>query len=89
MDLGAFCRASMAQHLEADEIFEVTKQGFDFFQSQFGVRYPLPKYDQLWVPEFNAGAMENFGCVTHADAAYLFRSAVTDFEREQRPTRPA
>jgi aminopeptidase N len=84
LDLGAYCRASMAQHLEADEIFEITKQGFDFFQSQFGVRYPLPKYDQLWVPEFNAGAMENFGCVTHADAAYLFRSAVTDFEREQR-----
>jgi aminopeptidase N len=84
VDLGVFCRASMAPHLEADEIFEITKQGFDFFQTQFGVRYPLPKYDQLWVPEFNAGAMENFGCVTHADAAYLFRSAVTDFEREQR-----
>lgn len=84
VDLGVYCRASMAQHLEADEIFEITKQGFDFFQTQFGVRYPLPKYDQLWVPEFNAGAMENFGCVTHADAAYLFRSAVTDFEREQR-----
>ncbi|HCT78087.1 MAG TPA: aminopeptidase N, partial [Micromonosporaceae bacterium] len=84
VDLGLFCRASMAQHLEANELFEITKQGFDFFHEQFGVRYPLPKYDQLWVPEFNAGAMENFGCVTHADAAYLFRSAVTDFEREQR-----
>ncbi len=84
VDLGVFCRASMAGHLEADELFEITKQGFDFFHAQFGVRYPLSKYDQLWVPEFNAGAMENFGCVTHADAAYIFRSAVTDFEREQR-----
>ena len=84
IDLGVFCRASMAPHLEADELFTITKQGFDFFQQHFGVRYPLPKYDQLWVPEFNAGAMENFGCVTHADASYLFRSAVTDFEREQR-----
>ncbi|MEV0459536.1 aminopeptidase N [Catellatospora methionotrophica] len=84
IDLGVFCRASMAEHLEADELFEITKQGFDFFQTQFGVRYPLPKYDQLWVPEFNAGAMENFGCVTHADASYIFRSEVTDFEREQR-----
>ena len=74
----------MAEYLEPEELFEITKQGFDFFQSQFGVRYPLAKYDQLWVPEFNAGAMENFGCVTHADAAYLYRSAVTDFEREQR-----
>ncbi|GAA1372513.1 aminopeptidase N [Catellatospora chokoriensis] len=84
VDMGVFCRASMAEYLEADELFEITKQGFDFFQAQFGVRYPLPKYDQLWVPEFNAGAMENFGCVTHADASYVFRSEVTDYEREQR-----
>jgi aminopeptidase N len=48
------------------------------------VRYPLPKYDQLWVPDFNAGAMENFGCVTHAESIYIFRSQVTDFEYEQR-----
>jgi aminopeptidase N len=84
IDLGLFCRASNAPHLEPEELFEITSQAFDFFHSKFGIRYPLPKYDQLWVPEFNAGAMENFGCVTHADAAYVFRSAVTDFEREQR-----
>ena len=48
------------------------------------MRYPLPKYDQLWVPDFNAGAMENFGCVTHAESAYIFRSHVTDLEFEQR-----
>jgi aminopeptidase N len=84
ISLGVFCRASMAQYLDADNLFEVTKQGFDFFHEQFGVRYPLPKYDQLWVPDFNAGAMENFGCVTHAEAHYIFRSQVTDFEYEQR-----
>ncbi|MEV6632266.1 aminopeptidase N [Actinoplanes sp. NPDC051470] len=84
ISLGAFVRASMAQYLDADDIFEVTKQGFDFFHEQFGVRYPLPKYDQLWVPDFNAGAMENFGCVVHAEAHYIFRSQVTDFEYEQR-----
>ncbi len=84
IDLGLFCRASNAPHLDSDELFEITSQAFDFFHDQFGVRYPLPKYDQLWVPEFNSGAMENFGCVTHADASYIFRSAVTDFEREQR-----
>jgi len=84
ISLGVFCRASMARHLDADDLFLVTKQGFDFFHEQFGVRYPLPKYDQLWVPDFNAGAMENFGCVTHAEAHYLFRSQVTDFEYEQR-----
>jgi aminopeptidase N len=84
ISLGAFCRASMAPHLDHQDLFLITKQGFDFFHQQFGVRYPLPKYDQLWVPDFNAGAMENFGCVTHAEAHYLFRSQVTDFEYEQR-----
>ena len=84
IDLGVFCRASMAQYLDADDLFLITKQGFDFFHEQFGVRYPLPKYDQLWVPDFNAGAMENFGCVTHAESHYIFRSQVTDFEYEQR-----
>ncbi|WP_199516565.1 aminopeptidase N [Nucisporomicrobium flavum] len=84
IDLGAFCRASMAQYLDSDDLFLITKQGFDFFHEQFGVRFPLPKYDQLWVPDFNAGAMENFGCVTHAEAHYIFRSQVTDYEYEQR-----
>ncbi len=84
ISLGAYCRASMAQYMDTDDLFLITKQGFDFFHEQFGVRYPLPKYDQLWVPDFNAGAMENFGCVTHAEAHYLFRSQVTDFEYEQR-----
>jgi aminopeptidase N len=84
IDLGYFCRASMAQYMDADDLNLITTQGFDFFHEQFGVRYPLPKYDQLWVPDFNAGAMENFGCVTHAEAHYIFRSQVTDFEYEQR-----
>ncbi|MBO4206423.1 aminopeptidase N [Micromonospora echinofusca] len=84
IDLGFFCRRSMAQYLDADDLSTVTKQGFDFFHEQFGVRYPLPKYDQLWVPDFNAGAMENFGCVTHAESHYIFRSQVTDYEYEQR-----
>jgi aminopeptidase N len=83
VDLGVYCRASMARYLDADDLFLVTKQGFDFFHENFGVRYPLPKYDQLWVPDFNAGAMENFGCVTHTES-YIFRSQVTDFEYEQR-----
>ncbi len=84
ISLGAYCRASMAQYMDTADLFLITKQGFDFFHEQFGVRYPLPKYDQLWVPDFNAGAMENFGCVTHAEAHYIFRSQVTDFEYEQR-----
>ncbi len=84
IDLGVFCRASMVPYLDADDILLITKQGFDFFHREFGVRYPLPKYDQVYTPEFNAGAMENFGCVVHAEQHYLWRSPVTDFEQEQR-----
>ncbi|WP_017541483.1 aminopeptidase N [Nocardiopsis halophila] len=81
--LGVFCRASLAEHLDADAIFEVTKQGFDFYHRVFGMRYPFGKYDQLFVPEFNAGAMENAGAVTFLED-YVFRSRVTDARYERR-----
>jgi len=81
--LGVFCRASLAEHLDADEVFTVTKQGFEFFETAFSTPYPFAKYDQLFVPEFNAGAMENAGCVTILED-YVFRSRVTDFAYEQR-----
>ncbi len=81
--LGVFCRNSIAKHLDADEIFTLTKQGFEFFESTFATPYPFAKYDQLFVPEFNAGAMENAGCVTFLED-YVFRSRVTDAAYEQR-----
>jgi aminopeptidase N len=81
--LGVFCRQSLASYLDPDEIFEVTRQGFDFFHDAFGVRYPFGKYDQVFVPEFKAGAMENAGCVTIVEA-YVFRSRVTEAFRESR-----
>ena len=84
IDLGYFCRRSMVEHFDVDDLHEITAQGFDFFHREFQIRYPLPKYDQLWVPDFNFGAMENFGCVVHAESLFLFRSQVTDYEYEQR-----
>ncbi|HZG94288.1 MAG TPA: aminopeptidase N [Mycobacteriales bacterium] len=78
--LGAYCRRSLARHLDADEIFTVTKASFDYYHRHFGLRYPLPKYDQLFVPEFNAGAMENLGAVTFNES-FVFRSQVTESER--------
>jgi aminopeptidase N len=68
---------------EAADIFEVTKQSFDEYHRMFGYRYPFGEYHQAFVPEFNAGAMENPGCVTFRDSM-VFRSAVTDGERSQR-----
>ncbi|MFF9894796.1 aminopeptidase N [Streptomyces longispororuber] len=81
--LGIYCRPSLAEYLDADAIFEVTRQGFDWFQEKFDYAYPFEKYDQLFVPEFNAGAMENAGAVTIRDQ-YVFRSKVTDAAYEMR-----
>jgi len=83
IDLGLFCRATLAEYLDADRIFTETRQGFDFFHQAFGVRYPFGKYDQLFVPEFNAGAMENAGAVTFREE-HIFRSRVTRYLYERR-----
>jgi aminopeptidase N len=84
IDLGLYVRRSLAEHLDPEEIFEVTKQGLDFFQRVFDQPYPFgDTYDQLFVPEFSAGAMENPGCITFTEA-YVFRSKVTDAIRERR-----
>ncbi|OTA29706.1 aminopeptidase N [Alloscardovia macacae] len=67
---------------DVDYLFDVTKKGMDFYDETWGVPYPYAKYDQLFVPEYNAGAMENIGTVTIRDS-YIFESKVTDalFER--------
>ncbi|WP_432588281.1 aminopeptidase N [Streptomyces sp. HD1123-B1] len=81
--LGIYCRPSLAEFLDSDAIFAVTRQGFDWFEEKFDYPYPFAKYDQLFVPEFNAGAMENAGAVTIRDQ-YVFRSKVTDAAYETR-----
>ncbi len=81
--LGVFCRESLGEYLDADYIFEKTREGFEFFEREFGYPYPFEKYDQLFVPEYNMGAMENIGAVTFTEA-YVFRSQVTDAMRERR-----
>ncbi len=74
--LSLSCRQSMAPHLDADRLFEITARGFEVFEEHFGAAYPFSDYAQVFVPEFNAGAMENAGCVTLRDE-YLYRSRVT------------
>jgi aminopeptidase N len=83
IDLGLWCRQTLAKYFDTDNLFEVTRQGFDWYNTNFGVRYPFDKYDQVFVPEFNAGAMENAGCVTFRED-YVFRSKVTDARYERR-----
>ena len=81
--LGLFCRESLAPFMDAERLFTETKQGFDFYHCNFGVPYAFGKYDQLFVPEFNAGAMENAGAVTFLED-YVFRSKVTRASYERR-----
>src|SRR5215469_12779890 len=83
--LGLACRSSLADYLEPEDMFTVTKQGFDYYTALFEMPYPFAKYDQVFVPEFAAGAMENIGCVTFSERL-LFRSKVTDMMYELRAT---
>ena len=85
--LGLSARASLAAHLDkdADELFSMTKACFDEFHRLFGIRYPFGDYHQAFVPEFNAGAMENPGCVTFRDNL-VFASRVTRGARILRAT---
>jgi len=81
--LGIFARKSLSEFLDSDYIFEKTRQGFAYYESKFDYAYPFDKYDQLFVPEFNAGAMENAGAITFTET-YVFRSKVTDAIKERR-----
>ena len=72
--LGIYCRKSMAQYLDPEDIFLLTKQGFDYFEKTFGLAYPFDKYDQIAVVDFNFGAMENAGAVTFREDLLVFRS---------------
>ncbi|MEY8196184.1 aminopeptidase N [Corynebacterium pseudotuberculosis] len=81
--MSIYCRKSLAPHLDADTLFRETKQGFTFYHENFGMAYPFHKYDQIFVPEFNMGAMENAGAVTFRDE-YVFSSKVTAYRYERR-----
>ncbi|WP_026059463.1 aminopeptidase N [Microbacterium yannicii] len=81
--LGVYGRKSLWQFLDADYIFDKTREGFAYYEAKFDYPYPFAKYDQLFVPEFNAGAMENAGAVTFTET-YVFRSKVTDAVKERR-----
>ena len=72
--LGIYCRKSMMQYLDPEDIFLITKQGFEYFEKVFGLAYPFEKYDQIAVVDFNFGAMENAGAVTFREDVLVFRS---------------
>ncbi|GAA1148176.1 aminopeptidase N [Nesterenkonia lutea] len=83
IELGLLCRASLAEHFDAETLLELTRRGLDFFHAEFAFPYPWGKYDQVFVPEYNLGAMENPGLVTFTEK-YVFDTATTDAQHETR-----
>ena len=83
IDADILCRQSITEYLDADRIRTTTQRGFEVYEAEFGYPYPFGKYTQSFVPEFNAGAMENAACITHRDDL-LFRSRVTSAAYENR-----
>lgn len=83
--MAQYCRQSLKDDFakDVDYLFDITKKGFAFYAKTWGVPYPYAKYDQIYVPEYNAGAMENIGMVTIRDS-YVFSSKVTDALAERR-----
>ncbi|PZP15454.1 MAG: aminopeptidase N [Brachybacterium faecium] len=81
--MGVYARASLAEHVDAQDVIDVTGAGIDFYEESFDCDFPFPKYDQVFVPEYNMGAMENPGAVTYVES-YVFRSDVSDAIRERR-----
>ncbi|WP_296665130.1 aminopeptidase N [Demequina sp.] len=83
LSANVYCRKGLAKHLDADVILDDTQRGFEFYERLFETDYPFEKYDQIFVPEFNAGAMENAGCVTFLEE-YVFRSKTAQARIERR-----
>lgn len=83
--MAMYCRQALKDAFakDVDYLFDITKKGFAFYAQTWGVPYPYAKYDQIYVPEYNAGAMENIGMVTIRDQ-YVFESKVTDAYAERR-----
>lgn len=76
-------RKSIMKHVKTKEMFKVTMAGFDYYENFFDCKYPFKKYDQIFCPEFNAGAMENVGCVTFSERVLNRGSVITKTEKEE------
>ena len=81
--LRLMARQSFAKYMDYREWFQITRQGFQYFGEYFDYPYPFKKYDQLIVPDFNAGAMENVAAVTFREG-YMPRGKPTRAQRERR-----
>ncbi|MCS4484342.1 aminopeptidase N [Gleimia sp. 6138-11-ORH1] len=83
IELGLYCRQSLAPYFDVADVFKQTRAGFDFFHANYGLTYPWGKYDQVYVPEYNIGAMENPGCVTFNEQ-FISRGTPSEAHKQKR-----
>ncbi|MFS1437387.1 aminopeptidase N [Shewanella sp. 10N.286.48.A6] len=78
-----FARQSVAEQVNYQDWFTYTKQGLSFFDDYFGIDYPFKKYDQLLVPDFLYGAMENAGAITYSESRFMVKDTMTAAQRQR------
>ncbi len=76
-------RKTLAEHVPVDEWMGYTKMGLNHFKNYFDIPYPFEKYDQVLVPDFNIGAMENVAAVTFTENV-IQRGPSNRFQRQRR-----
>ena len=79
--LRLFARASLKKYVDAAYWFSITKKGFGYYEKEFAYPYPFKKYDQLIVPEFSSGGMENVAAVNYNER-YIQRGPASREEKE-------
>lgn len=78
-----FARKSVASQVTPQDWFTYTKQGLTFFDAYFEIPYPFKKYDQILVPDFLYGAMENAGAITFAEDHFLHKAEMTAEQKQK------
>jgi aminopeptidase N len=81
-----FTRQSVASQVSPSDWFKYTKAGIGFFEDYYGVDYPYRKYDQVLVPDFLYGAMENAAAITFGEAGFLTNGEMSRSQRNRLAT---
>ena len=76
-----FARQSVAKQVTPSDWFRYTKAGLEFFDNYYGIPYQFEKYDQLLVPDFLYGAMENAAAITFAEGGFLYKAEMTPAQK--------
>ncbi|KAG8575331.1 hypothetical protein GDO81_009524 [Engystomops pustulosus] len=77
-------KRAIEDYNQGEYALNVTRSILVFFEKYYGVSYPLPKSDQVAIPDFSAGAMENWGLITYRDTALLYDTKESSIGNKER-----